>query len=439
MLYPQTSGRMSVLENGNFLFGYDTSNKKRISLNKNLRDLLLLTDGKKSNTEIAEEISKKYKVSEKEAQEKVDSTLDKLKQDGFIEYSNKPETKSIRYRQYDFKFPLFSSFIEVTKKCNLRCNHCYNESSLDFGEGLEKKVLFDVIDQIDKIGNFNVFFTGGEPYQRVDFPEVLSYAHEKGMETGVLTNGTLLNERERQRLAEINPKFVAISLESLDSSKYKQIRNIDNKKVIDNILDLKDKGVNVRINTVLFNGLNDSYEDIKKLFEFAKENGFDRDFIAIDEFLEIGRGSKFKGYSIKDKKQVTERIKQISSEVFEEDFSNRIFYSDNQEKDNNPGSFCGLGESIFYLTHEGEITLCTVLNDKKFSAGNILENSVKDIWEKSPLFDYFRKRKHLKDSECEECEVLPNCGGGCKAKPVMLEGVFNKPDLWACSFYNHNS
>ncbi|MFW6282862.1 MAG: SPASM domain-containing protein [Minisyncoccales bacterium] len=103
------------------------------------------------------------------------------------------------------------------------------------------------------------------------------------------------------------------------------------------------------------------------------------------------------------------------------------------------GSFCGLGESIFYLTHEGDITLCTVLNDKEYSAGNIFEDSIKNIWENSLLFDYFRKRKHLKDSECGECKVLSNCGGGCKAKPVMLEGFFNKPDLWACSFYNHNS
>ena len=81
------------------------------------------------------------------------------------------------------------------------------------------------------------------------------------------------------------------------------------------------------------------------------------------------------------------------------------------------------------------MTLCTVLTDKKFMAGNIKEKTLKEIWEKSDKFNYFRERKHIKDSECENCSKLFECAGGCKAKPILLEGHFNLPDRWACNFY----
>jgi len=82
------------------------------------------------------------------------------------------------------------------------------------------------------------------------------------------------------------------------------------------------------------------------------------------------------------------------------------------------------------------MTLCTVLNDGRFKTGNIFEHSVRDVWETSNLLKYFREKKHILSTECETCFHLADCAGGCKAKPMLLSGAFNKPDYWMCNFFS---
>lgn len=261
---------------------------------------------------------------------------------------------------------------------------------------------------------------------------ILEYSYKKGFEIGILTNGTILTQETFDLLKDIDPKFVAVSLDSQDENKYRKIRGISNRAVIKNIINLKEEGIRVRINTVLFKNLNDSYEDITNLLKFLKDNGFTEKDIAIDEFLEIGRGSKYSEYVL-NRKQVVQNIKRAFRDIFGFDYSVKPTYAD----DKNPpkSSFCGIGESIFCLNSKGDITLCTILNSGDFKAGNIFKNSVREIWENSNLFWYFRNKEDIKNSKCETCIYLSNCAGGCKAKPALLERTFNKPDYWMCAFF----
>lgn len=196
---------------------------------------------------------------------------------------------------------------------------------------------------------------------------------------------------------------------------------------------MKERGINVRLNRVTFQGLNDSYKEIRNFLQFFKERGFKEKDIAIDEFLEIGRGHNYGSYSIQNKMVIIQNIKNAFEDVYGNEFSISSSYSDGKYN-----SFCGLGENILYLNSKGDITLCTVLNDEKFKAGNIAKDSVKNIWENSSIFNYFRDRKHIISTKCETCSDLVNCGGGCKAKPMLLSGRFNRPDNWACSQFNQN-
>ena len=428
--YISNYGALSMLENNDSIRGYDKRTKKWLNINKDLEEILLLCQGRLTIEEIINKISGNHNISEQKIRKKILSSINSLEKDQIIIKKEKQEDRTIRVRNYNFEFPLISAFIEITKKCNLNCSHCYNESSNREHEGLSRKDLSNFLEQVDKMGVFNIFLTGGEPFIRKDFMDILYEINDRKMEIGILTNGILLNKDSIKELSKIKPKFLAVSLESLNEEKYRIIRRVNNKKVIDNILKMKNQEINVKINTVLFNGLNDSYVDIKSLLLFLKEKGFNRNDLAIDEFLNIGRGKKFDKYVIKDKAKIIENYKRASREIFNEEASLETHYG-NQ----NRTSFCGLGENILYLTSNADITLCTVLTDKKFMAGNIREKPLKEIWEKSDKFNYFRERKHIKNSECENCSKLSECAGGCKAKPMLLEGHFNMADKWACSFY----
>lgn len=429
--YISNYGLLSILENNNSIIGYDKKTKRWLNINKDLEEILLLCQGRLTTGEIINKISRKHNLHEKNIRKKFLSVIDSLEKERIIIKKEKQRDKSIRIRNYNFEFPLISAFVEVTKKCNLECFHCYNESSNRKHEELSRRDLSRFLKQADKMGVFNIFLTGGEPFVRKDLIDILYEINDLNMEIGILTNGVLLNEDSIKKLSKIKPKFLAVSLESLNEEKYGIIRKISNKKVIGNILKMKDQGINVKINTVLFNGLNDSYADIKSLLLFLKENGFNRNDLAIDEFLNIGRGRKFDKYVIKDRTKIIENYKRASREIFNEEVFHETHYG-NQNKT----SFCGLGESILYLTSNADVTLCTVLTDKRFTAGNIREKPLKEIWEKSDKFNYFRERKHIKNSECENCSKLIECAGGCKAKPMLLEGHFNIADKWTCGFYD---
>jgi len=430
--YPITSGSLSVKENSDSIIGYDSENKRWIELNKSSEDLLLLCNGDHSVRDIIFRLSELYDCLNSESRRKALSILESLQNDGVIDFKREPHPTPIRFRKYDFDWPLQAVFIEVTNKCNLECKHCYNHSSPNGWGGLNRQELFSFLDEIDELGVFQVYFTGGEPFFRQDFHEIVEHVHIKGIDIGILTNATLIDSSDLDLLYEINPRFVAVSLDSIDDRKYREIRGISNRRVIENISKLKGKGISVRINTVLFRGLNDSYEDLINLLTFLKTNGFTEKDVAIDEFLQIGRGSGLAGYCL-DQNDISLNIKRAFREIYDYEYSIKPNYADNEESNKN--SFCGIGESIFYLNSKGDITLCTVLNDKRFKVGSIFEQSVRDVWEKSELFEYFREKRHITLTECERCSRLCDCNGGCKAKSMLLSGAFDKPDYWMCRIF----
>src|SRR3972149_1802987 len=83
----------------------------------------------------------------------------------------------------------------ITKRCNLKCNHCYlNASELEHGE--DEQSTSDAMKVIDEIASVNpatiLIFTGGDRLLRGDWRELTSYAAGKGFTVVMGTNGTLI-------------------------------------------------------------------------------------------------------------------------------------------------------------------------------------------------------------------------------------------------------
>ncbi|MHA2231519.1 MAG: radical SAM protein, partial [Candidatus Hodarchaeales archaeon] len=107
----------------------------------------------------------------------------------------------------------------ITKRCNLRCTHCYQESyatnELSWTNLL--KILHQYIALLtswreitnNKItGHINV--TGGEPFLRGDFFELLDAFHTNRQlfTFAILSNGHLMNEQIARKLQKYHPRFV---------------------------------------------------------------------------------------------------------------------------------------------------------------------------------------------------------------------------------------
>jgi MoaA/NifB/PqqE/SkfB family radical SAM enzyme len=114
-------------------------------------------------------------------------------------------------------FPAMHYYLEVTRRCNLRCVMCQYIEWLKGTEPAEQREgelsTEEWLEVVSQIPWFSVItFTGGEPLLRKDFLDILARASEKHR-THFITNATLLDDGKARRVAEISaPRFGAAGL-----------------------------------------------------------------------------------------------------------------------------------------------------------------------------------------------------------------------------------
>src|ERR1700682_414811 len=86
--------------------------------------------------------------------------------------------------------------IHPTRRCNLRCLHCYSDSSPDEQRELPVETLVDAIHDAAQLGYTALAVSGGEPLLYAPLARLLEAAESHGMVRTVTTNGMLpTNER----------------------------------------------------------------------------------------------------------------------------------------------------------------------------------------------------------------------------------------------------
>ncbi len=107
--------------------------------------------------------------------------------------------------------------VHPTRRCNLRCLHCYSSSGPEEEARLEPEVVRRLLTGARAEGYTVVGFSGGEPLLYPALREVLDHAKALGLTTTVTSNGMLLDERRLEVLAGVTD-LLAISLDGVPAS-----------------------------------------------------------------------------------------------------------------------------------------------------------------------------------------------------------------------------
>lgn len=102
--------------------------------------------------------------------------------------------------------------IHPTRRCNLRCLHCYSQSGPRVDATTPVELLRQVVEDAGDLGFEVVGVSGGEPLLYRPLPEVLRVAKDAGLRTTVTSNGMLLTERRLSELAGL-VDVLALSLD----------------------------------------------------------------------------------------------------------------------------------------------------------------------------------------------------------------------------------
>ena len=105
-------------------------------------------------------------------------------------------------------------WLELTRRCNLKCEHCYIDGGLARPNEMGSQQIHAIIDELAEMGVWAIAVTGGEPTLHPDFSEFVHHARQRGLLVGIATNGMFLS----QKLLESLPKdgvVISVSLDDL--------------------------------------------------------------------------------------------------------------------------------------------------------------------------------------------------------------------------------
>ena len=172
--------------------------------------------------------------------------------------------------------------LSITDRCDFRCVYCMSEDMtfLPRNEVLSLEECVRLVKVFVSLGVEKVRITGGEPLVRKN---ALWLFEEIGQLPGLhelvtTTNGSQL-EQQAQALRKAGVKRINISLDSLDTERFRKITRVGElDKVLRGIAAAKEAGFdNIKLNTVLMRGIND--DETLSLVDFAIMQGIDISFI----------------------------------------------------------------------------------------------------------------------------------------------------------------
>jgi len=142
------------------------------------------------------------------------------------------------YFKNGYAFPAWHYYFEVTRRCNLRCRMCQYIEWLESASPQEQKegelTTEEWRQTIEQVRRFSLItFTGGEPWVRPDFLELLELASRRAR-THFISNATLLNDERAEACVRLAPRrvggmglnFVGTSIEG-PAETHDQIRRME--------------------------------------------------------------------------------------------------------------------------------------------------------------------------------------------------------------------
>ncbi len=309
----------------------------------------------------------------------------------------------------------------ITDACNFRCRHCYQDNFTKDSElGLD--ALIKVYNNItSSAGDKKVVInlTGGEPFLKADFFELLTYLdrQEKTEELAIITNGSLINEGLLRKLGAVRKlRQIKVSLDGATERTNDSIRRPGSfRAVVENINLLQEKTdfeVIVMLTVMRSNG----YE-LPALFQLCRDLKVDG--LIIERFIPLGQSRGLKAEVI-GKDEWMRVVRDIFEflELWQEDndaLPCKAFWI--KFRDDGAellGAECNLGGDSFASLPNADLVPCLRFDGK---IGNLLKEDFSDVVEKSDVLKDVTDKAKLK-GRCGSCH-LENCRG-CRALAYAL-------------------
>jgi radical SAM protein with 4Fe4S-binding SPASM domain len=333
----------------------------------------------------------------------------------------------------------------ITRACNLKCLHCYEDAGATGKDELTTEEAIRGIDILADAGVLILAFSGGEPTLRPDIVQLIKHSVDRGMFPAVATSAIAFARRKKvQEFKRAGLKFAQISLDGARSETHDSFRGVPGSfdKTVQGIKNCVAEGLFVEVATT---ATRHNIDEIPELINFSAELG--ADWFMLYNFIPTGRGADIVSSDLSpDERENVLRLcwnrmrvagvnvlstapqfARIAQEMTIEDFHESDdavvvpthFYNPElwgqlrQLADFIGG--CGAGRFYMCLEPNGDMYPCVFFpHVEAMKVGNLFKDDFEQIWRHSKLFWNIRDKDNLKEN-CRSCDYRYTCGG-CRAR-----------------------
>ncbi|MEN6487153.1 MAG: radical SAM protein [Syntrophobacteraceae bacterium] len=324
----------------------------------------------------------------------------------------------------------------VTDRCNLRCAHCYQDSYS--GEEPGFSGLLSILDQFGELlASWNrrgaapvkahITVTGGEPFLRPDFMDLLEVFHARGnlFTFAILSNGTLIDRATAQLLKKLRPSFVQVSVEGRRET-HDRIRGegaFD--RAVAALRLLAREGVRTLVS---FTAHRDNYTEFPQVAAMARELKVSR--VWADRFIPPSAGPPPASgpqspapLSPEETLLFFHLMHQVRSSMKRRWLSFRqtevAMHRGLQFLAGGGAPYrCTAGDSLIALLPGGDVLPCRRI---PIRAGNVLEKPLAEIYHGSEILRALRDRDRIAGG-CRTCFFAKTCHGGLRCLAYAMTG-----------------
>ncbi|QOJ79099.1 radical SAM protein [Infirmifilum lucidum] len=404
---------------------------KVVFLNETATEILVLLGKGLTPLEIVEELSHLYGADRGEVERDVTSFIESGLREGFIREEGSRRVpldkleNSMQLTQGYLKFPVDVD-VEVTRRCNMRCVHCYSNAMPSGEQGPPLEFFETLADELGEGSAMRVLLGGGEPLLRDDIVEIVEAFTSRGLAVHMSTNGLLFDEEIAEELYRAGLRVIQFSLDGIGEI-HDTLRGFPGAfdRVVGAIKTAKSLGFTVLVKSVVMRA---NVHEISKVYELISKLGVD--FYSFNRAVPAGRARPnwSKVYVLySEYEKVLGSVKEaLGGSRMEAGFEERLLHVAKPSVAE-PPSTCNAGISYISIDANLRVRPCSYFPER-FTCGGLYRDweSLKEAWNGCGLL---RELRGLSFEKLEEpCRSCRRCYGGCRAAALLLYNRVTAPD-----------
>ncbi len=276
----------------------------------------------------------------------------------------------------------------VNERCNCKCRHCEYWRQAEYAPEMSIEQWQTTLLSIKEFtGPFSVNFSGGEPFIKKGFIDLLYFCRKHHILAGVTTNGALLNENNCATIVASKPFNINISCDANTPEIHDYIRGMNGlfNKIIRGITLLREEQAKQNISFPIIikpTIMSLNFRILPDIVRWAKEIG-----ATAVNFQPLGRWTRetYDELWIEEKEcpeldRIMEQLiamKQSGFPIMNSEEILRLMTANFREEKASPENMpCRIGLEEFFIRPEGDVKLCFHFP----SIGNTTKQSAKEIW-----------------------------------------------------------